>query len=101
MRHITLLSRSRVRVKASLGVSPLRTTSKTPSACTERITASVAAMTGGESMTINLNLLRSSAIPSANLYEDSKSAGFGGIGPVGMATKFGIVGVGTNTQSNP
>src|SRR3989449_8463 len=63
-RHLTLVRRSRERVKASLGVWPLRTTSKTPSACTERMTASVAAMTGGESMTMNLYFARSSAMAS-------------------------------------
>src|SRR5216117_3304704 len=82
MRHLTLFRRSRVRVKASLGVSPLRTTRSTPSACTERITASVAAIMGGESMTINLNFVRSSAMASTSLWEESKSAGFGGSGPV-------------------
>ena len=41
-------------VKASFGVSPLRTTSNTPSVSAERITASVAAITGGESITMNL-----------------------------------------------
>src|ERR1700674_2522060 len=99
MRHFTLLSRSRVRVNASLGVSPLRTTSRTPSTCTERITASVAAIIGGESRTINLNLVRSSAMASASLWEESKSAGFGGKGPVGIAARLGIVGGGTVTSS--
>src|SRR5215472_17277062 len=99
MRHFTLLSRSRGRVKATLGVSPLRTTSRTPSACTERITPSVAAMIGGESSTVNLNFLRSSVIASASLFEDSKSAGFGGSGPVGIATRLGMAGCGTDTRS--
>src|SRR5581483_6301967 len=89
----------RARVKASLGVSPLRTTSKTPSACTERITASVAAMMGGESMTMNLYLVRSSAMASANLWEESKSAGLGGRGPVGIAARLGIAGWGRVTRS--
>src|SRR6267143_5508840 len=99
MRHFTLDSRSRVRAKASFGVSPLRTTRSTPSARTERITASVAAMIGGESMTINLNLVRNAAIASASLCEESKSAGFGGNGPVGIAARFGIAGCGTVTRS--
>src|SRR5215471_5205694 len=99
MRHFTLVSKSRVRVNASLGVSPLRTTNKTPSACTDRITASVAAMIGGESITINLNFVRSSAIASESLCEDSKSAGLGGSGPVGITMKFGIAGWGTVTRS--
>src|SRR5258708_38443679 len=90
MWHFTLLSKSRVRVNASLGVSPLRTTRRTPSACTERITASVAAMMGGESMTINLYLVRSSAMTSTSLREESKSAGFGGRDTVGLATMLGV-----------
>src|SRR5260370_15876840 len=97
MWHFTLLSKSRVRVKASLGVSPLRTTRSTPSTCTERMTASVAAMTGGESMTINLYLERSSAMASTSLWEESRSAGFGGRGPVGMAARLGIGGGGMET----
>ena len=40
--HLTLTSRSRVRVKASFGVSPLRTTRRTPATCTDKMTASVA-----------------------------------------------------------
>src|SRR5438046_6214691 len=99
MRDFTLVSRSRVRVKATLGVSPLRTTSSTPSACTERITASVATMIGGESSTINLNFERSSTMASASLCEESRSAGFGGRGPVGMATRLGIAGCGIDTRS--
>jgi hypothetical protein len=96
---LTLVSRSRARVKASFGVSPLRTTSRTPSACTETITASVAAMIGGESITMNLYWLRSCRMASASLWEDSRSAGFGGSGPVGIATRFGIAGWGTVTRS--
>src|SRR5260370_37891392 len=92
MWHLTLLSKSRVRVNASLGVSPLRTTRRTPSAFTERITASVAAMMGGESMTMNLNLVRSSAMASSSLCEESRSAGLGGGGPVGIAERLGIAG---------
>src|SRR5271155_19771 len=99
MWHLTLTSKSRVRVKASLGVSPLRTTSRTPSVWTDRITASVAAMTGGESITTNLNFVRSSAIASANLWEDNKSAGLGGSGPVGIAARLGMSGCGTVTRS--
>ena len=89
-----------MRVKASLGVSPLRTTRSTPSACTERITASVAAMTGGESMTMNLYLVRNSAMASVSLCEDNRSAGFGGRGPVGIAARLGIAGCGTVTRSS-
>src|SRR5439155_15739700 len=98
-RHLTLLSKSRVRVKASLGVEPLRTTRSTPSVCTERITASVAARIGGESIIINLYLVRSSAMASTSLWEESKSAGLGGSGPVGIATRLGIAGCGTETRS--
>src|SRR5436309_15690118 len=99
MRHFTLLRRSRVRVKASLGVSPLRTTSKTPSVCTETITSPVAAMTGGESITINLYFVRISVMASANLWDDKSSAGFGSSGPVGIAARLGIVVCGTVTRS--
>src|SRR5580704_18231010 len=99
MWHFTLTSKSRVRVKASLGVSPLRTTRRTPSVWTERMTASVAAIMGGESITTNLNLVRNSAMASANLLEDNKSAGFGGSGPVGIAARLGISGCGTITRS--
>jgi len=53
-RLLTPPSKSCIRVKASFGVSPLRTTISTPSARTQRITASVAAMMGGESITMNL-----------------------------------------------
>ena len=81
-----------MRVNASLGVSPLRTTSSTPSAWTERITASVAAMIGGESITTNLYFFRSSAMASTSLCDDKRSAGFGGSGPVGIAARFGITG---------
>src|SRR6202047_5690228 len=99
MLHFTLISKSRVLVNASLGVSPLRTTNNTPSVCTDKITASVAAITGGESITINLNLFRSSAMASATLCEDNRSAGLGGSGPVGIAARFGIVGCGIITRS--
>src|ERR1700716_541988 len=99
MLHFTLTSKSRVLVNASLGVSPLRTTSNTPSVCTDTITASVAAITGGESITINLYFFLNSTIASANLWEDNKSAGFGGSGPVGIAARFGMVGCGTVTNS--
>ena len=93
-RHFTAASRSRVRVKASLGVSPLRTTSKTPSVSAERITASVAAITGGESITMNLKRRRNSAIASRMRWEESKSAGLGGTGPVVSAERLLIVGCG-------
>src|SRR5260370_16172427 len=63
------------------------------------MTASVAAMTGGESMTINLYLERSSAMASTSLWEESRSAGFGGRGPVGMAARVGIEGCGLETRS--
>src|ERR1700675_1060571 len=99
MWHFTLTSKSRVRVKASLGVSPLRTTSRTPSVWTDTMTASVAAMTGGESITTNLNLVRNSAMASANLCDDNKSAGLGGNGPVGIAARLGMEGCGTVTRS--
>src|ERR1700730_7728126 len=99
MLHFTLTSKSRVLVNASFGVSPLRTTNNTPSLSTDKITASVAAITGGESITMNLNLFRSSAIASATLCDDKRSAGLGGKGPVGMAARFGIVGCGTITRS--
>ena len=49
------------------------------------MTASVAAMMGGESITTNLYLVRSSAMASASLCEDSRSAGFDGSGPAGEA----------------
>ena len=64
---LTLTSSSRARVNASLGVSPLRTTSNTPSVWTERMTASVAAMIGGESITTNLYFFRNSAMASTSL----------------------------------
>src|SRR6202011_2053445 len=99
MLHFTLTNKSRVLVKASLGVSPLRTTNSTPSVCTDKITASVAAITGGESITINLNLFRNSTMASATLCDDSRSAGLGGSGPVGIAAKLGMVGCGTMTES--
>src|ERR1035441_9627345 len=99
MWHFTPASRSRVRTKASLGVSPLRTTISTPSTSTERMTASVAAMIGGESITMNLYRDLSSAISSVNRREDNKSAGLGGIGPVGIAARFVIAGCGTVIRS--
>src|ERR1700744_6044826 len=99
MRHFTLINRSRVRVKASLGVSPLRTTMTTPSAFTERITASVAAITGGVSMTMNLNFVRNAVIAAGSRWDESRSAGFGGNGPVGIAERFGIAGCCTVTRS--
>src|ERR1700681_2051770 len=99
MLHFTLISKSRVLVNASFGVSPLRTTNNTPSVCTDKITASVAAITGGESITINLKLFLSSAMASATLWDDSRSAGLGGSGPVGIAAKFGTVGCGTTTAA--
>src|SRR6201999_331328 len=83
----------------SFGVSPLRTTITTPSALTDRITASVAAMTGGVSMTMNLNLVRNSTSASARRCDESRSAGLGGRGPVGIADKFGIAGCCTVTRS--
>src|SRR5260370_12700324 len=100
MWHYTAAKRSRVRVNAALGVSPLRTTSNTPSTRTERITASVAAIIGGESMTTNLYRVRSSAMSSVNLRDDNKSAGFGGMGPVGIAARFVIAGCGTGIKSS-
>src|ERR1700682_6828767 len=101
MLHFTLTNKSRVLVKASLGVSPLRATNSTPSVWTDKITASVAAITGGESITINLNLFRSSAMASATLCDDNRSAGLGGSGPVGIAAKFGMVGRGTINRNTP
>ena len=98
-RHRTAESKSRVRVKASFGVCPLRTTSKTPSVSAERITASVAAMTGGESITMNLYRRRNSVIASRIRWEESKSAGLGGTGPVVNALKLLIAGCGVITSS--
>src|ERR1019366_6772370 len=100
MWHFTPAKRSRVRVNASFGVSPLRTTSNTPSTTTERITASVAAIIGGESITTNLYRKRRSAMSSASLLEDNKSAGLGGIGPVGIAERFVIAGCSTVIRSS-
>src|ERR1700691_2782498 len=71
----------------------------TPSAFTERITASVAAITGGVSMTMNLNFVRSSVMASASRWDESRSAGLGGSGPVGIAERFGIAGCCTVTRS--
>src|SRR5438132_10964757 len=101
MRHLTLLSKSRVRVKASLGVAPLRTTRSTPSVCTERITASVAARIGGESMIINLYLVRSSAMASTSLWEESKYGGLGGSEMVGRVPSLGIAGRRDAARSAP
>ena len=57
------------------------------------MTASVAAMTGGESITINLNRCRSSAIASRMRWDESRSAGLGGTGPVVSASRLLIVGM--------
>jgi hypothetical protein len=49
-------------------------------------------MTGGVSMTMNLNFERSSVMASARRCDESRSAGFGGSGPVGIAERLGIAG---------
>ncbi len=79
-------------MNSSNRVCPLRTTISTPSDWTERITASVTAMMGGVSITMNLNFLRNSAMASAMRWEESRSAGLGGNGPVGMAERFSTAG---------
>src|SRR5437879_11954603 len=86
-------------MKPSFGVSPLRTTITTPSTSTERITPSVAAINGGESMTMNLYSCRSIETASLSRREESRSAGFGGTGPGGMAARLVIAGWGKGTSA--
>src|SRR2546427_13255018 len=63
------------------------------------MTASVAAMIGGESITMNLYCERSSQMAAANLCEASRSAGLGGMGPVGMAARLVTAGCGIVIKS--
>src|ERR1700732_931308 len=62
---------------------PPPTTRMTPSTSVARMRLSARLRSGGESSTMNLYSLAASRI-SAGMYSDeSKSAGFGGIGPLG------------------
>jgi len=81
-RHFTLIRRSRVREKASSAFAAPNAIT-TPSAFTDRITASVAAMTGGVSMTINLKFRAQLGDRISKPVRRKQIAGFGGSGPVG------------------
>src|SRR6202050_3996426 len=62
---------------------PPPTTRMTPSTSVARMRLSARFRSGGESSTMNLYSLEASRISAGMYSEESKSAGFGGIGPLG------------------